>query len=92
MCYQNSGRSNALAADTVSKRFAALARQRGDDYTLYGLRRFMVTQLGDVAEAGTVRERVGHGSLAVTSGYMHRVSDAEHAAAEHMAALIDPHQ
>ena len=75
--------------DTVSKRFTALVRRLGHDYTLYGLRHFMATQLGAVAEAGTVRERMGHGSLAVTSGYMHRVSEADRAAAEYMGALID---
>jgi integrase len=58
--------------DTASKWFTALVRRLGHDYTLYGLRHFMATQLGAVAEAGTVRERMGHGSLAVTSGYMHR--------------------
>jgi integrase len=63
--------------DAVSKRFTALVRQLGHGYTLYGLRHFMATQLGAVAEAGTVRERMGHGSLAVTSGYMHRVSEAD---------------
>ena len=75
--------------DTVSKWFTALVRRLGHSYTLYGLRHFMATQLGAVAEAGTVRERMGHGSLAVTSGYMHRVSDADRAAAEYMGALID---
>ncbi len=75
--------------DTVSKWFTALVRRLGHGYTLYGLRHFMATQLGAVAEAGTVRERMGHGSLAVTSGYMHRVSDADRAAAEYMGALID---
>jgi integrase len=75
--------------DTVSKRFTALVRRLGHDYSLYGLRHFMATQLGAVAEAGTVRERMGHGSLAVTSGYMHRVSEADRAAAEYMGALID---
>jgi integrase len=75
--------------DTVSKRFTALVRRLGHDYTLYGLRHFMATQLGAVAEAGTVRERMGHGSLAVTSGYMHRVSEADRAAAEYVGALID---
>jgi integrase len=75
--------------DTVSKRFTALVRRLGHDYTLYGLRHFMATQLGAVAEAGTVRERMGHGSLAVTSGYMHRVSEADRTAAEYMGALID---
>jgi hypothetical protein len=47
----------------------------------------MATQLGAVAEAKTVRERMGHGSLAVTSGYMHRVSEADRAAAYHMSAM-----
>ena len=75
--------------DTVSKRFTALVRRLGHDYTLYGLRHFMATQLGAVAEAGTVRERMGHGSLAVTSGYMHRVSEADRAAAKYMGALLD---
>jgi hypothetical protein len=75
--------------DTVSKRFTALVRRLGHDYTLYGLRHFMATQLGAVAEAGTVRERMGHGSLAVTSGYMHRVSEADRAAAEFMGGLLD---
>ncbi len=78
-----------LRPDTVSKRFTALVRQLGHSYTLYGLRHFMATQLGAVAEAGTVRERMGHGSLAVTSGYMHRVSEADRAAAEYMGALLD---
>jgi hypothetical protein len=73
----------------VSKRFTTLVRRLGHDYTLYGLRHFMATQLGAVAEAGTVRERMGHGSLAVTSGYMHRVSEADRAAAAYMGALLD---
>jgi integrase len=75
--------------DTVSKWFTALVRRLGHNYTLYGLRHFMATQLGAVAEAGTVRERMGHGSLAVTSGYMHRVSEADRAAAEYMGTLLD---
>jgi integrase len=75
--------------DTISKRFTALVRRLGHDYILYGLRHFMATQLGAVAEAGTVRERMGHGSLAVTSGYMHRVSEADRAAAEYMGTLLD---
>jgi hypothetical protein len=32
---------------------------------------------------------MGHGSLAVTSGYMHRVSETDRAVADYMAALID---
>jgi integrase len=83
------GGRTPLRPDTVSKRFTALVRQLGHGYTLYGLRHFMATQLGAVVEAGTVRERMGHGSLAVTSGYMHRVSEADRAAAEHMGALLD---
>jgi integrase len=75
--------------DTVSKRFTALVRRVRHDYSLYGLRHFMATQLGAVAEAGTVRERMGHGSLAETSGYMHRVSEADRAAAEYMGTLLD---
>jgi integrase len=75
--------------DTVSKQFTALVRRLGHGYTLYGLRHFMATQLGAVAEAGTVRERMGHGSLAVTSGYMHRVSEADRAAAAYMGSLLD---
>jgi integrase len=47
----------------------------GHDYTLYGLRHFMATQLGAVAEAETVRDRMGHCSLAVTGSYMHRMSE-----------------
>jgi len=78
-----------LRPDTVSKRFTALVRRLGHNYTLYGLRHFMATQLGAVAEAGTVRERMGHGSLAVTSGYLHRVSEADRAAAEYMGTLLD---
>jgi integrase len=78
-----------LRPDTVSKRFTTLMCRLGHNYTLYGLRHFMATQLGAVAEAGTVRERMGHGSLAVTSGYMHRVSEADRAAAEYMGALLD---
>jgi integrase len=75
--------------DAVSKRFTMLVRRLGHDYTLYGLRHFMATQLGAVAEAGTVRERMGHGSLAVTIGYMHRVSEADRAAAGYMGRLLD---
>ncbi|HKE98171.1 MAG TPA: tyrosine-type recombinase/integrase [Actinomycetes bacterium] len=78
-----------IRPDAVSKRFTALVRRMGHGYTLYGLRHFMATQLGAVAEAGTVRERMGHGSLAVTSGYMHRVSGADRAAAAYMGDLLD---
>jgi integrase len=37
-----------LRPDTVSKRLTALVRRLGHDYTLYGLRQFMATQLGAV--------------------------------------------
>ena len=36
---------------------------------LHGLRRFTATQLGAVAEAATLRERMGDGSLTVSSIY-----------------------
>lgn len=78
-----------MRPDAMSKRFTALARALGHDYTLYGLRHFMATQLGAVAAAGTVRERMGHGSLAVTSGYVHRVSEADRQAARYMGDLLD---
>jgi integrase len=78
-----------LRPDTISRRLTTLVRRLGHDYTLYGLRHFMATQLSAVTEAGTVRERMGHGSLAVTSDYMHRVSKADRAAAEYMGELID---
>jgi hypothetical protein len=56
--------------------------------TLYG-RHFLATQLGAVAQTGTVRGRMGHGSLAVTSIYTHRVAEADRAAARHMGELLD---
>jgi integrase len=78
-----------IRPDAMSKRFTALARRPGHGHTLYGLRHFMATQLGAVAAAGTVRDRMGHGSLAVTSGYMHQVSEADRAAAQYMGDLLD---
>jgi hypothetical protein len=36
-----------------------------------------------------VRERMGHGSLQVTSIYTHRVSEADRAAADFMSDLLD---
>jgi integrase len=78
-----------VRADTVGKRFRALAAHLGHSYTLYGLRHFMATQLGAVASTSTVRERMGHGSLQVTSIYTHRVSEADRAAAMHMSSLLD---
>jgi integrase len=71
------------------KRFGELAAELGHGYTLYGLRHFMASQLGAVAAAGTVRDRMGHGSLAVTSGYMHPVSEADRQAARYMGDLLD---
>lgn len=81
--------SRPVRPDAMTKRFTALAKRLGHGYTLYGLRHFMATQLGAVAEAGTVRGRMGHGSLAVTSIYTRRVAEADRAAAEHMAQLLD---
>jgi integrase len=78
-----------IRPDAMTSRFTALAVRLGVEYRLYGLRHFMATQLGAVAAAGTVRDRMGHGSLAVTSGYMHPVTEADRAAAEHMGTLID---
>ena len=52
--------------DAMTRRFTELAKSIGHTYTLSGLRHFMATQLGAVAETGTVRGRLGHGSLAVT--------------------------
>jgi integrase len=75
--------------DAVSKQFTALARRLGHGYSLYGLRHFMATQLGAVAGAGTIRDRMGHGSLAVTSRYLHQVSEADRAAAQYMGDLLD---
>ncbi len=75
--------------DTMGKRFGKLAAELGHGYTLYGLRHFMATQLGAVATAATVRERMGHGSLAVTGIYVHQVSEADRAAARHMSYLLD---
>src|ERR687896_497316 len=49
----------------------------------------MATQLGAVAETGTVRGRMGHGSLAVTSICTHRVADADRVAARYMGQLLD---
>jgi hypothetical protein len=49
----------------------------------------VATQLGAVATAATIRERMGHGSLEVTGGYVHRVSEADREAARHMAELFD---
>jgi integrase len=78
-----------LRVDTVKRRFGKLAKDLGHDYTLYGFRHFVATQLGAVATSATIRERMGHGSLEVTSGYVHRVSEADRRAARHMDALLD---
>jgi integrase len=78
-----------MRRDTIGKRFGKLAATLGHGYTLYGLRHYMATQLGAVATAATVRERMGHGSLAVTGIYVHQVSEADRAAALHMSGLLD---
>jgi integrase len=75
--------------DAMTRRFTELAVRLGHGYRLYGLRHFMASQLGAVAAAGTVRDRMGHGSLAVTSGYMHPVSEADRQAARYMGDLLD---
>jgi integrase len=78
-----------LRVDTMTRRFGELAEALGHGYTLYGFRHFMATQLGAVATTATIRERMGHGSLEVTGGYVHRVSEADREAARHMAELFD---
>jgi integrase len=78
-----------LRVDTMTRRFGELAQELGHGYTLYGFRHFVATQLGAVATAATIRERMGHGSLEVTGGYVHRVSDADREAARHMGELFD---
>src|SRR6266536_3033048 len=78
-----------LRVDTMTRRFGELAKRLGHSYTLYGFRHFMATQLGTVATTATIRERMGHGSLEVTGGYVHRVSEADRAAARHMGDLLD---
>ncbi len=77
-----------IRRDRMTRRFSSLAAQLGHDYTLYGLRHFVATQLGAVASTSTVRERMGHGSLQVTSVYTHRVSEADRAAAQYLGQLI----
>src|SRR4029450_12580424 len=81
--------SRPIRPDAMTRRFSRLAARLGHQYTLHGLRHFMATQLGAVAEAATVRARMGHGSLAVSSVYTHRVSAADRAAAEHMGRVLD---
>jgi integrase len=78
-----------LRVDTMTRRFGDLAKELGHGYTLYGFRHFMATQLGAVATTATIRERMGHGSLAVTGIYVHQVSEADRAAARHMGDLLD---
>jgi len=78
-----------LRVDTISKRFSEFAQGLGHGYTLYGFRHFMATQLGAVATTATIRKRMGHGSLEVTSGYVRRVSEADRQAARHMGDLLD---
>ena len=75
--------------NSVAKRFTKKAKALGHGYTLYGLRHFMATQLGAVASANTVRSRMGHGSLAITSIYAHPVEEADRAAARYMGDLLD---
>jgi integrase len=83
------GGARPIRPEAMTRRFSRLAASLGHDYTLHGLRHFTATQLGAVAEVATVRERMGHGSLAVSSIYTHRVSAADRAAAEHMGRVLD---
>jgi integrase len=78
-----------LRVDSMTRWFEELAKRLGHGYTLYGFRHFMATQLGAVATTATIRERMGHGSLAVTGIYVHQVSEADRAAAHHMGDLLD---
>jgi integrase len=78
-----------IRPNTVAKRFTKKAKALRHSYTLYGLRHFMATQLGAVASANTVRSRMGHGSLAITSIYAHPVEEADRAAAQYMGDLLD---
>jgi len=78
-----------LRVDTMTRRFGELAQALGHGYTLYGFRHFVATQLGAVATTATIRERMGHGSLEVTGGYVHRVGEADRQAARHMGELFD---
>jgi integrase len=78
-----------LRVDTMTRQFGQLAKELSHGYTLYGLRHLVATQLGAVATTATIRERMGHGSLAVTGIYVHQVSEADRAAARHMGSLLD---
>jgi integrase len=73
----------------MTRRFGEVAKELGHGYTLYGFRHFVATQLGAVATTATIRERMGHGSLGVTGGYVHQVSEADRQAARHMGELFD---
>jgi integrase len=83
------GGRRPLRVDTMTRRFGELVGDLGHGYTLYGFRHFVATQLGAVATTATIRERMGHGSLEVTGGYVHRVSDADREAARYMDGLLD---
>jgi integrase len=47
-----------IRPEAMTRRFSRLAASLGHSYTLHGLRHFTATQLGAVAEAATVRERM----------------------------------
>jgi integrase len=78
-----------LRVDSMTRRFGELVADLGHGYTLYGFRHFVATQLGAVATTATIHERMGHGSLEVTGGYVHRVSEADREAARYMDDLLD---
>jgi integrase len=71
------GNRGLLRVDTMTWRFGESAKELGHGRTLYGFRHFVATQLGGVATTATIRERMGHGSLEVTGGHVHRVSEAD---------------
>lgn len=81
--------SRPVRPDAMTRRFKEIAESLGHPLTLHGLRHFVATELGAVAEAGTVKSRLGHGSLAVSSIYTHRVSKADRDAAKHMGKVLD---
>jgi integrase len=89
VCSADEGGRQPLRVDTMTRRFGELAADLGHGYTLYGFRHFVATRLGAVATTATIRERMGHGSLEVTGGYIHRVSEADRQAARHMGELFD---
>jgi hypothetical protein len=73
----------------MSRRHGELAARLGVRSTLYGLRHFMATSSARWPRQAPSAVAWGHGSLAVTSIYTHRVAEADRAAARHMGELLD---